>query len=83
MFWKYYNYDLSRKQKVLIVFDDMIADIMTSKKFQQILEKLFIRPRKINISLVFISQSCFSIPKTVRLNCMHEYIMKISNHRII
>ena len=73
------NYNPLRKLKVLIVFDDMIADILTNKKFQQILEELFIRSRKINISLVFISKSYFSVPKNVRLNCMHYYIMKISN----
>ena len=73
------NYNPLRKPKVLIVFDDMIADIMTNKKFQQILEELFTRSRKINISLVFISKSYFSVPKNVRLNCMHYYIMKISN----
>ena len=73
------NYSPLRKPKVLIVFDDMIADIMTNKKFQQILEELFTRSRKINISLVFISKSYFSVPKNVRLNCMHYYIMKISN----
>ena len=73
------NYNPLRKPKVLIVFDDMIADIMTNKKFQQILEELFTRSRKINISLVFISKSYFFVPKNVRLNCMHYYIMKISN----
>ena len=73
------NYNPLRKLKVIIVFDDMIADILTNKKFQQILEELFIRSRKINISLVFISKSYFSVPKNVRLNCMHYYIMKISN----
>ena len=47
----------SRKRKILIVFDDMIADIMTNKKFQAIIKELFIRCRKLNISLVFITQS--------------------------
>ena len=73
------NYNPLRKPKVLIVFDDMIADIMANKKCQQILEELFIRSRKTNISLVFISKSYFFVPKNVRLNCMHYYIMKISN----
>ena len=73
------NYNPLRKPKVLIVFDDMIADIMANKKCQQILEELFIRSRKTNISLVFISKSHFFVPKNVRLNCMHYYIMKISN----
>ena len=47
------DYNPSRKRKILIVFDDMIADIMTSKKFQSIINELFIRCRKLNISLVF------------------------------
>ena len=51
------DYNLKRKIKVLIVFDDMIADIMTNKKFQAIIKELFIRFRKLNISLLFITQS--------------------------
>ena len=62
------NYNPNRKRKILIVFDDMIADIMTNKKFQSIIKELFIRCRKLNISLVFITQSYFSVPKGVRLN---------------
>ena len=50
-------------RKSLIVFDDMIADIMTNKMFQAIIEELFIRCRKLNISPVFITQSYFSVPK--------------------
>ena len=57
-----------RKRKILIVFDDMIADIMTNKKFQVIIKELFFRCRKLDISLVFIAQSYFSVPKEVRLN---------------
>ena len=73
--------NLNRRRKVLIVFDDMIADIMTNKKFQSIIKELFIRCRKINISLVFITQSYFSVPKDVRLNSTHYFIMKINNKR--
>ena len=62
------NYNLNRKRKILIVFDDMIADIMTNKKFQLISKELFIRCRKLNILLVFITQSYFSVPKDERLN---------------
>ena len=62
------NYNSSRKRKSLIVFDDMIADIMTNKNFQAIIKELFIRCRKLNISLGFITQSYFSVPKDVRLN---------------
>ena len=59
----------------------MIADIMTNKKFQVIIKKLFIRCRKLNISLAFITQSYFSVPKDVRLNSTHYLIMKINNKR--
>ena len=76
-----HDYNSSRKRKILIVFDDMIADIMTNKRFQAIIKELFIRCRKLNISLVFITQSCFSVPKDVRLNSTHYLIMKINNKR--
>ena len=75
------NYNPNRKRKILIVFDDMIADIMTNKKFQSIIKELFIRCRKLNISLVFITQSYFSVPKDVRLNSTHYLIMKINNRK--
>ena len=65
----------------IIQIDDMIADIMTNKKFQLIIKELFIRCRKINILLVFITQSYFSVPKDVRLNSTHYFIMKINNKR--
>ena len=68
-------------KKVLIVFDDMIADIMTNKKFQTILKELFVRCRKIDILLVFITQSYFSVLKHVRLNSTHYLFMKINNKR--
>ena len=75
------DYNPNRKRKILIVSDDMIADIMTNKKFQSIIKELFIRCRKLNISLVFITQSYFSVPKDVRLNSTHYLIMKINNKR--
>ena len=59
----------------------MVADIMSNKKFQAIIKELFIRCRKLNISLVFITQSYFSVPKDVRLNSTHYLIMKINNKR--
>ena len=59
------NYNPNRKRKILIVFGDMIADIMTNKRFQSIIKELFIRCRKLNVSLVFITQSHFSVPKDV------------------
>ena len=75
------DYNLIRKRKKLFAFDDMIADIMTNKKFQAIIKELFIRCRKLNISLVFITQSYFSVPKDVRLNSTHYLIMKINNRK--
>ena len=75
------DYNPNRKINILIVFDDMISDIMANKKFQAVLKELFIRCRKLNISLVFITQSYFSVPKDVRLNSTHYLIMKINNKR--
>ena len=71
----------NRKRKVLIIFDDVIADIVSNKTFQAIMKELLIRCRKKNISLVFISQSYFSVPKDVRLNSTHYLVMKINNNR--
>ena len=72
------------KRKILIVFDDIIADIMSNKKFQTVMKELFIRCRKLNISLAFITQLNFSVPKDVRLNSIHYLIMKINkkNYKI-
>ena len=60
----------------LIIFDDMIADIMRSEKFIAIVKELFIRSRKLNISIVFITQSYFRTPKDARLNSTHYILMK-------
>ena len=57
------DYNPNTNRKILIVFDDMIADIMTNKRFQALIKELFIRCRKLNISLAFITQSYFSVPK--------------------
>ena len=54
--------------KTLIVFDDMITDMLINKKLNSIVTELFIRGRKLNISLVFITQSYFAVPKNIRLN---------------
>ena len=75
------DYNPNRKRKILIVFDDMIADIMTNKILEVLFKELFIRCRKLNILLVFITQSYFSVPKEIRLNCTHYLIMKINNKR--
>ena len=75
------DYNPKRKRKNLIVFDDIIADIMTNKKFQAIIKELFIRYRKLNISLVFISEPYLSVPNEVRLNSKHYLIMETHNKR--
>ena len=70
-----------RGRKVLIIFDDMIADIMSSKKFKSIIKELSIRCRKLNISIVFITPSYFRTPKDARLNSTHYVIMKIQSRK--
>ena len=72
------DYNPLRKKK-LIVSDDMIADFITNNKFQAMIKELFIRCIKLNISLVLITQSYFYVPKDVRLNSAHYFIMKINN----
>ena len=72
------EYNPSRKRKTLIVFKEMIADVIPNKKFQAVLKNLFIRCRKLNISLVFIIQSYFSISKEVRSNSTHYLIIKLT-----
>ena len=73
------DYNLDKENKILIVFDDMIADMIHNKKLNSIVTELFIRGRKLNISLVFITQSYFKVPKDVRLNSTHFFILKIPN----
>ena len=75
------NYNLNKENKILIVFDDMIADMINNKKLNSIVTELFIRRRKLNISLAFITQSYFKVSKDVRLNTTHFFIMKIPNKR--
>ena len=75
------NYNKNRDKKVLIVFDDMIADIEYNKNFKRIIKELFYRARKINISIVFITQSYFRALKDARLNSTHYILMKIGNKK--
>ena len=72
---------LIKKNKILKAFDDMIADMINNKKLKSIVTELFIRGGKLNISLVFITQSYFKVPKDVRLNTTHIFVMKIMNKR--
>ena len=75
------EYNADKECKILVVFDDMTADMINNKKLNSIVTELFIRGRKLNISLVFITQSYFKVPKDVRLNSTHFFIMKIPNKR--
>ena len=75
------DYNPIKKHKVLIIFDDMIAVMINNDKLNPIVMQLFIRGRKLNISIVFITQSHFKVPKDVRLNSTHFIIMKIPNKR--
>ena len=75
------EYNPITKRRVLIVFDDMITDMESNKKLSPTVTELFLRGRKLNISIVFISQSYFKVPKTIRLNATHYFIVKIPNKR--
>ena len=75
------EYNIDKERKILIVFDYMIAGKTSNKRLNSIVTEQFIRGRKLNISLVFITQSYFNIPKDFRLNTTHFFIMKISNKR--
>ena len=77
IFYRILKIITERKRKVLIIFDDMISHVMSDKKAQQVLKYLFIRCRKLNISLSFLTQSYFSVPKDVRLNCTHYILFKL------
>ena len=75
------EYNPDKENKILIAFDDMIADMSDNKKLNSTVAELFIRGRKLNISIVFITQSYFRVPKDVRLNTAHFCIAKIPNKR--
>ena len=75
------DYNPDKKRKVLIVFDDKIADMINNKKLNPIVTELFLRGRKLNISIAFITQSYFKVSKDVRLNSTHFFIMNIPNKR--
>ena len=80
---KYYRnfgeYNLYEKHKILIVFYDMVADMLRNKKCNPTVTELFIRSRKLNISLVFITQSYLAKPKNIELNYTLNFIIEISN----
>ena len=75
------EYNPYKENKILIVFDDMIADMIRNKKLNSIVTELFIRARRLNIFLVFITRSFFEVPEDVWLNPSHFFIAKIPNKR--
>ena len=70
------EYNTDKENKILIVFDDMIADMINNKNLNSTLTELFIRGRKLNISLVFIAQSYLKVSKDIRLNTSHFLLQK-------
>ena len=75
------DYNPDPENTVLIVFDNMMADMVHNKKLDSTVTEWFIRGRKINISFVFITQSYFKVPKYVKLNTTHSFVAKIPNKR--
>ena len=75
------EYNSNSKRKMLLVFVDMIADMLSNKWLNVIVAELFLRGRKLNISLAFITQSYFAIPKNIRLNTTPHFVLKIANKR--
>ena len=75
------KYNPDKKRKILIVFDDMIADMLSDKKLNPIGIELFITGRKLNISLAYITQSNLAVPNNIRLNSTHYFVMKIPNKK--
>ena len=76
---KIHDYNPDKENKILMVFDDMIPYMIHNKKLNSVVTEFFIKGRKLNISLVFITQSYFKVPKDVRLNTSHFFIAKIPN----
>ena len=77
------DYNPIKKRKILLAFDDMIADMINNIKLNPLVTELFIGSRKLNISIVFITESYFKVPKDLRLNSTHFFIMEIPNKREI
>ena len=71
--------NMDKECKILIVFDDLVADMINTKRLNSIITELFIKGRKLNISLAFMTQSYVKVPKDVRLNSTHFFIMNITN----
>ena len=71
------KYNAEKRWKVLVVFDDMIADMNSNKKLNTIVTELFIWDRKLNNSCTYITQSYFNVTEDVRLNSAQDFVMKI------
>ena len=79
IFVKHLRYNPNKRRKILIAFDDMIADMLSNKRLSPIVTEWFVRGWKLNISLAFFTQSYFAVPKDIRLNATHYFIMKGPN----
>ena len=75
------EYNPNKKRKILIAFYGIISDMLSNTKRNPVVTELFIRKQKLNISLVFIIQSYFAVPKNIRLNSTHYFVMKTPNKR--
>ena len=75
------DYNPNKKRKILIIFDDMTANMLGNKKLNPVVTEIFIRGRKLNISIVFITQSYLAVAKNIKLNSKHYFIMKIPKKR--
>ena len=73
------EYNPNKKRKIFIVFDDIIADMLSNKKRNPTLTEFFTRGSKVKISIAFITQSDFAVPKNIRLNSTHYFIKKVPN----
>ena len=75
------DYNPNKKRKILIVFDDMIAEMISNKNLNPVVTGLFTRGRKPNFSLAYITQSYFAVSKNIRLNSTHNFVMEIINKK--
>ena len=76
------EYNRNKKFEILNLFDDWIAGMLSKKKISPTVTELFIKGRKFNISPVFIKQFYFTVPKNIRRNSIHYFVMKISKLKI-
>ena len=70
-----------KKRKILIVFNNIITDMFSNKKLNPVVTELFIRGKKLKISLAFITQSYFTVPKNIMLSSTCYFIVKIPNRQ--